>query len=1211
MLQAQVLDPALPNVNGPVTTISKAGDTLFLGGSFSKVYEQGALCDTFARFDISTGVFSREATENVYRAIPDGHGGLFLCSLGSMRIGDSIRSSLAHIDSTGHATAAFRNFFTGGVEQIAYQNNTLYFSGFFDAVFDSTESVSSSGGVAFSYADATLYKGFPKVNGQVNTVVPDGNGGWYIGGSFTQVGATARNHVARIDSSGNVLSWNPVFSSTAIVYDLERSDSGTIYIAGLFNTINGTSRRNLAEVDTITGSLTAWNPYVINEVNDILITDSIVYLAGYNRLAGVYRSTGAATSLNLVMSGSIYSYLPKMAIKDSLLFLGGSFTYLGGQPRINLAAVNIYTNTVSNTLNPSFNNDVTTLAVHDNKLYVGGVFSYVNGINRNGLVAFDIASGALTSWNPQASGAVKSITVSGNKMIVACGFSRIGGGAHAGLAILDIATGLASDWDNVLASPNVRSIGVSGNKIYVGQDANSTAGGKSRAGLAAIDVNTMQLTDWEPFVSFVNLASINKILPADSIVYIAGSFTGVNAVSRPGLAAVSSQTGAVTSWNPAITVSSVRDLALRDSLLYLAGANAGKAALKAVHTSTGIQSSWNPVVKGSHIICMQLMGNNIFVGGYFDSIGTQPRRNIGAVDLATGLATSLNLSITPAMGVVTVLAAADSMLYIGGAFEKMAGKSRVSLASVNTYTGTISDWNPGPTSVSAINSICFSGNKGCIAGGFTGVGGHNRKGLAAIDTRTNKVLLWAPEAIGVQSIAVSNDRVFIGGFFSILNDVPRVSIGSVDRYTGALDSLKVTVNSPITRIALKDSLLYVSGAFSTIGGLSRGKLASININTGNVTSWNPPVFNNPVNTLLITDSLVYAGGIFTQVGSITRRRLASVRLSDGTLTPWNPDPNSEVKVIAMNTDSTLLFAGGYFTQVGSQSRTGLAAINPVTGALNSWNAQLNNSVNYFRIAGNKIYAQGTFTSAGGRPASYTTCIRMDSATSTDWNIAGLPANISAVFLVDANKVYLGGNFRQTLQGYERSSLAVFTEDTTSVPLPVKLLSFTAQKNDEHNVTLKWATASETNSSYFVVERSTDMKQFESIARVRSIGNSNVQHTYFANDRRTNEPVIYYRLKQVDTDGKQELSSVISVKFEEEENVSMYPNPANGTIYFSHTSSYQSKCTVYDMNGKEVKEFMLEQNGITSVDCSDLQPGMYFVKISNASGVNTLRLVIGK
>ena len=50
---------------------------------------------------------------------------------------------------------------------------------------------------------------FAKPNGSVSTVVPDGSGGWYIGGSFTQVGGQTRNYIARINADGSLNPWNP------------------------------------------------------------------------------------------------------------------------------------------------------------------------------------------------------------------------------------------------------------------------------------------------------------------------------------------------------------------------------------------------------------------------------------------------------------------------------------------------------------------------------------------------------------------------------------------------------------------------------------------------------------------------------------------------------------------------------------------------------------------------------------------------------------------------------------------------------------------------------------------------------------------------------------------------------------------------------------------------------------------------------------------
>ena len=85
--------------------------------------------------------------------------------------------------------------------------------------------------------------------GDVYAVVPDGAGGWYIGGSFTQINQTPRNRVAHINSDHTLdLNWNPDADST--VYALALSHDGqTLYVGGDFTSIGGQTRNRIAALD--------------------------------------------------------------------------------------------------------------------------------------------------------------------------------------------------------------------------------------------------------------------------------------------------------------------------------------------------------------------------------------------------------------------------------------------------------------------------------------------------------------------------------------------------------------------------------------------------------------------------------------------------------------------------------------------------------------------------------------------------------------------------------------------------------------------------------------------------------------------------------------------------------------------------------------------------------------------------------------------------
>lgn len=117
----------------------------------------------------------------------------------------------------------------------------------------------------------------PLVNGQIFTVISDGNGGWYIGGDFTTVGGVERNRIAHILSNYSVDSaWNPNaddrVSSLAI-----SSDGKTIYAGGSFLNIGGQARNYIAAIDASIGTATSWNPNSNTLVLALTINGTTVY----------------------------------------------------------------------------------------------------------------------------------------------------------------------------------------------------------------------------------------------------------------------------------------------------------------------------------------------------------------------------------------------------------------------------------------------------------------------------------------------------------------------------------------------------------------------------------------------------------------------------------------------------------------------------------------------------------------------------------------------------------------------------------------------------------------------------------------------------------------------------------------------------------------------------------------------------------------------
>jgi hypothetical protein len=148
--------------------------------------------------------------------------------------------------------------------------------------------------------------------------------------------------------------------------------------------------------------------------------------------------------------------------------------------------------------------------------------------------------------------------------------------------------------------------------------------------------------------------------------------------------------------------------------------------------------------------------------------------------------------------------------------------------------------------------------------------------------------------------------------------------------------------------------------------------------------------------------------------------------------------------------------------------------------------------------------------------------------------------------------------------------------------------------------IRWSTASERNSDYFSVEKSVDGKSFQSVAKLYAAGNSSakIHYEWIDHDYTT---AAYYRIKEVDLDGKYIYSRVVfaSCQMEEEQSVNVFPNPAVNFLNYNLNvkNSGSVSADVMDCAGNVVKseKFSATQGvNISSIDIRTLSDGFYIL-----------------
>jgi len=221
--------------------------------------------------------------------------------------------------------------------------------------------------------------------------------------------------------------------------------------------------------------------------------------------------------------------------------------------------------------------------------------------------------------------------------------------------------------------------------------------------------------------------------------------------------------------------------------------------------------------------------------------------------------------------------------------------------------------------------------------------------------------------------------------------------------------------------------------------------------------------------------------------------------------------------------------------------------------------------------------------------------------------------LNAVYTPSASEV-AAGSVVLTLEansatcGLVSNSVTIFITTTT----PVTLLSFKGAKSKIGNE-LTWSTSSELNNNGFEVLRSNDGQSFTKIGYVTSKavnGNSSNVLNYNFSDNSTLGQAKYYRLNQLGSDSKNQLSSVIFIKGDNNNTYTLNfvsPNPAQNFVNVNITSTVKEnvRLMVYDASGKNVftqNASLSSGNNNIKINVNKLSLGNYFIKVAGTNQI---------
>ena len=191
-------------------------------------------------------------------------------------------------------------------------------------------------------------------------------------------------------------------------------------------------------------------------------------------------------------------------------------------------------------------------------------------------------------------------------------------------------------------------------------------------------------------------------------------------------------------------------------------------------------------------------------------------------------------------------------------------------------------------------------------------------------------------------------------------------------------------------------------------------------------------------------------------------------------------------------------------------------------------------------------------------------------------------------------------------------------------MPILLL-YLDGKFENGKPTIKWTTAAETNNDYFTIERAIvhdasgkSNLQFFPVGMEKGSGNSSTAIPYEFTDNSLdaerfdeNDGFIYYRIKQTDFDGKFVYYGPISVKIENENNISVLPSFSSGLFNVLLSKSANS-IIIYDSMGKVIQVNALTENQLSkTIDLTEHPNGMYFIKIISGDRAEMQKILVNK
>lgn len=832
--------------------------------------------------------------------------------------------------------------------------------------------------------------GPPGVDGPVHALYIH-QGMLYVGGRFLFAGSALANNIARWDGA----TW----------LTMETGVSGSVYAI--------TARANMIIVG---GGFASAGPEVAKN-----IAQWDVATERWSRLGSDYEGLNDTVYTLLTVGTDVY--------------VGGRFVRtFAGSPQISLLRIARWNGARWSAVGPGFNNPVRALAAVDTVVFAGGSFTQSGGAPVLRIAKLDRGAQSWSQGGAGFNGEVRALLASGSNLWASGAFTSSGP-----QSILRIAHwNSASDrWEAVGAGFNAT---VNGLAYFKGE---IYAGGQFQfSGATPLSViarfSSGAWVEVDAGIGDRNLPEVLCIGAGDSSLFvggrflIAGTLTAHNLVEWTGTAwRTIGRRSSVASSSSGVD-GGVYAVVVRGDDLFVGGDFMRAGGIETGHVArwNSLDAEWSSLGAGirgtsSFIRSMELVGDDLYVGGIFSAAGGDPIQGIARWNIPAQTWSGVGGGVGGATPYVFALREHEGDLYIGGAFTSAGGAEANRVAKWN---GT--NWSPlgggvrGDTVYSYVTSLAFLGSELYAGGTFSRVDDQVIPFLVRWNGTSWRGVSGGVNA-QVSALESFNGKLYVGGDFSMAggDSAKHVAIWDGTAWhrmgEGVDGSVQAFAPGP-------DGSIYAGGNFRRAG-----TVAALNIALWNGGSWSAlgSGTNGPVRALAASNADVYAGGEFSVAGGLKVNNIS--RFDGSGFSALGSDAASGLEGIvrAIAVRDSIVYIGGEFTSVGGIRAANLARWNGTTwstigrGRLNGVDGAV------FALAADEddLFVGGTFRSAGGNNISF--IARWDGS---GWAPLGTGLGGSSPFvfalLLEGDDLYAGGAFRYA-GGMEAQKIARWKRST--------------------------------------------------------------------------------------------------------------------------------------------------------------------------------------